>query len=681
MLERFEKLRGRSINEFSARGTAGFQALLERLGASARATLPSSARLFKEFGVAGAGQEDALLEHFRNRKSVSFYHGFSDLDSTTSVIGSRFPTFLQWSVDQADQICEGNFDLLGYKKLYYGSTVPEWDLDPLSGLRLPQLHWSRIDLENWGEKVDLKVIWELNRHQYFSILGQAYLFTKKEKYAHAFVDHLEDWFESNRPKNGINWASSLEIAFRAISWIWAFYFFKDSNAFTPELLIRMLKYLYLHGRHLETYLSTYSSPNTHLTGEALGLYYLGRFLPEIKESAGWKNLGHRVLIDALHFQVRSDGTYCEQSDHYHRYTTDFYSNLHILRQLDNEPIEYKHLESLNKLFDVLLFATQPNGEMPLLGDDDGGRLAMLDNRPVANVRGLLALGAVMLDRNDLKFAPTDATAEIVWLLGAEGLARFDSLTASQPEATSKAFKEGGLYVMRDTWKEDGTFLLIDCGEHGFLNGGHAHADALGFVLSFNGRPVFVDSGTYKYASAPEERKVFRSTGAHNCLTVNGESSSLIDGPWSWAATATCKEIEWRIEKDSAYFRGTHDGFERLGVKYDREIALRYDTYVTVTEFLMGDSQNYYQLHFILSPHLSAAVDGGGVVITGNRQKEKAEGLTIVTEVDADCGADPVWKIQKWYISPCYGSKVETTKLVLSVKAQGRLVISNTISKI
>ena len=52
----------------------------------------------------------------------------------------------------------------------------------------------------------------------------------------------------------------------------------------PHLFTQILKYLYLHGRHLETYLSTYFSPNTHLTGEALGLYYLGTVFPEFSDA-------------------------------------------------------------------------------------------------------------------------------------------------------------------------------------------------------------------------------------------------------------------------------------------------------------------------------------------------------------------------------------------------------------
>ena len=63
------------------------------------------------------------------------------------------------------------------------------------------------------------------------------------------------------------------------------------NAVPVETLKQALKFLYLNARHLESYLSTYFSPNTHLTGEALGLFYIGTLLPEFNEAKRWQELG------------------------------------------------------------------------------------------------------------------------------------------------------------------------------------------------------------------------------------------------------------------------------------------------------------------------------------------------------------------------------------------------------
>src|SRR5207249_6070945 len=89
-------------------------------------------------------------------------------------------------------------------------------------------------------------------------------------------------------------------------WIWGLYFFKHSRNLTEAAYLRTLKFLYLHGRHVETYLSTYYSPNTHLTGEALGLVYLGTLFPELRDAARWRRIGWAILVEQLNKQVRPE---------------------------------------------------------------------------------------------------------------------------------------------------------------------------------------------------------------------------------------------------------------------------------------------------------------------------------------------------------------------------------------
>jgi hypothetical protein len=46
--------------------------------------------------------------------------------------------------------------------------------EPTTGKRTPLLHWSQIDFLNPDVAGDKKFTWELNRHQFFVTLGQAY---------------------------------------------------------------------------------------------------------------------------------------------------------------------------------------------------------------------------------------------------------------------------------------------------------------------------------------------------------------------------------------------------------------------------------------------------------------------------------------------------------------------------
>ncbi|MBT8396867.1 MAG: heparinase, partial [Gemmatimonadetes bacterium] len=123
-------------------------------------------------------------------------------------------------LDRAEQLHQGRFDLLGYRDLFFGDPI-DWQLDPILGRRSPRAHWSRINHLDVEQVGDHKVVWELNRHQYFQTLCRAFVLTGDPTHADLVVRHLEEWMAANPPKTGINWVSSLELAYRSISWIWA----------------------------------------------------------------------------------------------------------------------------------------------------------------------------------------------------------------------------------------------------------------------------------------------------------------------------------------------------------------------------------------------------------------------------------------------------------------------------
>src|SRR5262249_13564816 len=160
----------------------------------------------------------------------------------------------------------------------------------------------------------------------------------------------------------------------------------------------------------------YFSPNTHLTGEALGLFYLGMALPEMVRARGWRELGLRILVEQARKQAREDGVYFEQSSYYHRYATDFYTHLFAITRgnaiaLDPET-ETTLWQNLEAMLDHLMWITRPDGTSPLFGDDDGGRLIKLAARAANDFRDTLAAGSALLSRGDWKYVAGPAPAEM-----------------------------------------------------------------------------------------------------------------------------------------------------------------------------------------------------------------------------------------------------------------------------
>lgn len=647
------KLRKASLKELRVRGTQFIAMRVERYGGSSLTNLGTDQELIEKLDPTSRcalRSAEQLLEMFQARTEPRFFGGFSDRTSVGRELWGRMPEAATKIIERADSIVQARFDLLGFKNLSFGEPI-DWHLDSVSGKRTPNLHWSQLDFLDANIAGDKKITWELNRHQYFSTLGQAFFLTGNEEYPQTFVKHLDSWMDQNPPKVGINWASSLEVAFRSISWIWALYFFKESPAVNSQTFVRVLKFLYLNARHLETYLSTYFSPNTHLTGEALGLFYLGTLLPEFKESNRWKRSGLRILTDELSRQVKSDGVYFEQASYYHRYTTDFYIHLLILLQANGQVVPPELATKLRALLDHLMYVTRPDGTTPLFGDDDGGRLMPLGMQAANDFRATLTTAAALLKRADYKYVGGEKVEEALWLLGVDHVREFDFIKAQAPAKQSIAFDDGGYYVMRDGWNNDANYLAFDCGAHGTLNCGHAHADALSFDLAAFGKTLLIDPGTYTYTGSKEMRDWFRSSLAHNTLTVDGQSSSSPDGPFSWNTIASAEKLSWISRDRFDWVVARHDGYRRLAapVNHTRSILFLKKDYWVLLDEVSSEAEHQYDVWF----HFDAGVK---VDLVANRivavQSPHGEGGLEL------CAFAPQgeWHIEGGWVSHCYGEK-------------------------
>jgi hypothetical protein len=661
------KIRARSGHELYTRAAQLLAGRAELYGWSRQSRIPDDIDFLKLLDPKrfNSYATDSLLTHFRARKSPHFFTAFEHPEDSLLEFRRIFEgDNARITVDRATRIIEGSFDLLGLSGLSFGDPI-DWHFDPLMRKRVPRKHWSKIDYLNPDVAGDKKIIWELNRQQYFATLGRAYWHTGDDVFAKTFAAHLEAWMNENPPKRGINWASSLEVAFRAISWLWALYFFKESAHLTEALLKRTLKFLYLHARHLETYLSTYFSPNTHLTGEALGLFYLGTLLPEFHESERWRNTGQRILLEQLERQVRNDGVYFEESSHYHRYTTDFYTHFLILSRANNLAINPALERKLIALLEHLMYITRPDGTSPLFGDDDGGRLLPLDERGNNNFRAALSNGAVLFHRSDFKYVSGEASEETFWLLGAEALFEYEQLASSPPHKESRAFPDGGYYVMRDGWTPDANYLLLACGPHGALNCGHSHADALSFDLAAKGRTLLIDPGTYTYTGSREMRDWFRSSRAHNTLTIAGKSSSVPAGPFSWQSIAHSEATKWIGHGRFDYFEGKHDGYSRLKTPttHMRSVLFLKHDYWIICDKLQTSGQLEAELWFHFDSGLAPLIEAEGDSVTVV-ERQTNTGLEIVA-----FGGNGHWRRENGFVSHCYGAKKASRVYVFSVVAK------------
>lgn len=672
-LETLKKLKGRSWSELRTRGSQAFSVYTEKMGLTG--ALPSESEMwqlfeknyFKERGVS----LNSLLANFRDKNAHSFFPSLIHREESAKAFRRIFgATEIDNTIERAEKILDGKFDLLGYKNLYLGKS-PDWHYEPISGKRSPLKHWRDFDDLSTEETGDKKVIWELNRHQYFFSLGAAYCLTGHEKYAEAFLKHLLSWMDENPPKQGVNWFSSLEVAFRAISWIWGLNFFKNSKFLDSKTLLQIMRYLYAHGTHLEKYLSTYYSPNTHLTGEALGLYYLGTQMP-FARAKKWRKLGRRILLQELDKQLLSDGVYFEQSSWYARYTADFYLHFFILQQrngdFETSAAEEAMEVKLKTALDHLMYITRPDGTSPLIGDDDGGRMVPLSSRKPNDFRATLSTAAVLFNREDYKFVAENVSEELFWMLGTVGVEEFNKIGEFTPEEESTSFNDGGYFVMRDGWEKTDNYMLIDCGQHGALSSAHSHADVLSFELASGGRTMLVDPGTYTYHKSEEARDHFRSSFAHNTLMIDDKSSSEPAGKFKWGKIANATVNKWIAQDRFDFFEGTHDGYEDLEspATHTRSILFLKNDYWIIRDFVETRGEHTYQLNF----HFNS-----GTEPRAENPEDKLWSITENSDPNAGLklllfGDNGSWKKNESWVSTCYGNRTNAPYMRFNSKGTG-----------
>jgi hypothetical protein len=429
----------------------------------------------------------------------------------------------------AEQILRHDFPLLGIRV----SSGPEirWRRDYVPGIETGTPYFRRVPYLDVQRAGDHKRIWELNRHQHLVLLAQAWRLTGRREFFTEIVSQLGSWLEQNPFQRGINWVSALEVAFRALSWIWIDHLAGD--AMEAGLRSRFLTALYRHGLHLEHNLSIYFSRNTHLLGEALALHAIGALFPAFPGARRWKEQGARLMEREMEFQVRPDGAHFEQSSYYHIYAFDMF----LFHAIVGEP-SAAYLRKLDAMAEYLEALLGPARAIPFLGDDDGGRLFHPYGERAAFGRASLATAGIFRTR-DWRWDEDDVAEQAAWWLGPR------ALDASPPTCNrrtwSRLFQDSGLVVMAD----GDTRIYIDAGPMGFQRAGHGHSDALSIVVRQGDREILVDPGTYTYVAEPEWRDRFRGSAAHNTVRAGGRDQAVPRRPFGWEAQPEVRILDWK----------------------------------------------------------------------------------------------------------------------------------------
>lgn len=581
-----------------------------------------------------------------------FFCNSGDVPRILEILRQRMPEQVESILSRAGRILAGRFDLLGYRDLDFGREI-DWGFDPVHGKHAPSRPWPSIPFLDFNAVGDHKVIWELSRLQSLVTLGKAWRLSGERRSADGLKKLWTDWRRGNPYPLGVNWASTLEVAFRSLSLMWSAFLLEGTEADSPEFQRETAHEIARGAWYINRFLSTYFSPNTHLLGEGVALFLIALRYPGLPQAAQWRETGWRIVLEEARRQVRADGLHFEQSTYYHVYALDFFLHARLLAARHKVTIPQDLDETIRAMASALALLSQA-GALPRFGDDDGGRLFDGSRNRAGQMVDPLSTAAVLFKEPDFK-AAAGLCEETLWLTGAAGAGTFDAIPSAPRPLRPVALEASGIYAMASPGPSGAAAqLFIDAGEFGSLSAGHGHADALSIQLAAAGRLWLADPGTGAYIGEGSVRERFRGTTAHNTLVVDNRHQADPDGPFSWGPLPRVETLRWTTAEGFDFWEGRHSGYERLAppVTHRRSILRCGSGFWLVRDLVEGSGTHRLDVCWHFAPEASVVARGAEAVAHVG-----GESLSVLPAEGMPSASSWERAIETGEYSPAYGSVV------------------------
>jgi Heparinase II/III-like protein/Heparinase II/III N-terminus len=436
----------------------------------------------------------------------------------------------------------------------------------------------------------------------------------------------------------LSWIRQVPVAFdpcdvigrRMQNWIYAWCSFAASERFpgltpgTDEAIVESLQAQVSHlGAHL-------TRERNHRTLELYALFIVSLALPTIDPGGHVLASAIEQLRANLLLDIGPDGVQRERSTHYHHVVLRSFLGARENARRFGLDFGAEFDERLGRACDFALHVHRPDGSIPALSDSDSG--SYLD---------LLALAADLFGRSDWRYVATRGRA------------------GTAPARTNVSFPHGGYFVQRSGWGsqtsfEAERFLIFDCGPIG--DGGHGHYDALSIDVASR-RPLVVDPGRFTYCDEPPHwRRWFKSTAAHNTVTVDGHDQTPYHRGKPRSGTATARLIERVTDRELDVLCGevVSPAYE---VIHRRRILFVRRQYWIVHDTLVGAEPHTYALRF----HLAPADDDRPLVTIADGSGVRAPGLELIVGPPWPITVEPGW------VSRTYGVKEPSPVVVATAE--------------
>jgi hypothetical protein len=436
---------------------------------------------------------------------------------------------------------------------------------------------------------DIRLAWEPSRLQ--QLVDLALLVRQGDALATAravvlIEAQLQGWLEANPLLEGIHYISAMECALRILAASHALDLARSSLTDRRRTWAAYVRLVREHADFIQRTLSLHSSTGNHTIAEAVGLLYAGCLLPELPGARGWKSQGLRLLEEQAPKQILADGGGVEQGFAYLAFIADLCGLAIRAMESANEPPSMVLHRAFGRARDFLRHFADAPDQLPPIGDADGG---------VALSRSL----------------------NLLWT-------NMDLNGRDPSRETSVSFEASGYSIIRSGRGQ----LILDHGSLGMAPCfGHGHADALSVFFRYGKDDLLIDPGTGTYTGDEVWRSYFRSTRAHNTVSVDNLDQAEQAGTFIWTEPYACRLVRReKLSGGGTVLLGVHTGYlERAGVVHWRAVVHQPPARWIVWDRLEGIGEHRLELNWHLGTDPYADYDGYRLLISGATVGLRVEG--------------------------------------------------------
>lgn len=475
-------------------------------------------------------------------------------------------------------------------------------------------------------------------------LVNAYELNRNIEYIVKAKDIAKGWIKNNstpNPSLSLYAWKDHSVANRVINLMHLYSYYDKSELYDSEFEELVLLTLEKHGAHLVKD-ENHTFSNNHGIFQDRSLIALSVLFPSFPDSKAW----YDKALDRFMLHVEKDmsksGVHLEHSDAYHIIVFRLFSSIdEFLEFHGNKEAKLQNL--IFKMEEFLAYAYKPDMRIPMNGDSGPDGLGFLNEKSIYN--------------EHLLYVKTK---------GLKGIA----------PKLAKCYKDAGTAFIRNSWKIDNNqlYFRVFAAYHSKV---HKHADDLSFILSKGKTNFLVDSGKYNYKEQDHYRKYFRSSMAHNNITVNNESYPIHNSLIGKAEITKFIEDKLYIYIEAKHTLYTNVEFKR------RIIYLKEAESFLIYDDLKSNKIKRYSQIFNIGKDVNVDVKSkNNIILESKIDRNKIELIQVnrVTEFKEYCGSEN--PIAGWQ-SAKFNQKSPIIQLRFSEKEQNvnyKTIINTNVKK-